>query len=401
MATTPTQTDNSKKHRACAAVAADRVLLVDDDAALRRVYARGLKDVGIEVETATSGEDACAALARARFDVVVSDINMPGMNGVELLRAVRARDLDLPVVLMTADPQVETAMKAVQYGALRYMVKPMSMRELERVIRHAALMRRMAALKRQALLQLGEKAAYPADIAGLEVSLERALAGMWMAYQPVVRWSTKSVHGYEALMRSSDPVLSHPQFVLETASRLDRLPEVGRRVRRLVAAKAQIAPAGSLLFVNLHPQDLLDEDLYAPDSPLAREAHRCILEITERGALEGTHDARACIARLRVMGFRIAVDDVGAGHAGLASIAQLEPEIVKLDISLIRNLDKEPIKRRLVGAMLDACQRMGMDVVAEGVETAAERDVIVDLGCDLMQGFLFAHPTPPFAVPVW
>src|SRR5262249_10274375 len=150
------------------------------------------------------------------------------------------------------------------------------------------------------------------------------------------------------------------------------------------------------LFVNLHTMDLLDEDLLSPDSPLSRIANRVVLEITERASLDGVKDVRSRIAALREMGFRIAIDDFGAGYAGLASFALLEPEIVKLDIMLVGDIHVNATKQKLVKSMAELCKDMGIMVVGEGVETAEVRDALVALGCDLLQGYFFARPGTPF-----
>jgi EAL domain-containing protein (putative c-di-GMP-specific phosphodiesterase class I) len=101
------------------------------------------------------------------------------------------------------------------------------------------------------------------------------------------------------------------------------------------------------------------------------------------------------------MGYRIAIDDLGAGYAGLTSFAQLEPEVVKLDISLVRDVHKEPTKQKLVRSMVGLCREMGLHTIVEGIEAVEERDALVDLGCDLMQGYLFAKPDRPFPAPRW
>jgi EAL domain-containing protein (putative c-di-GMP-specific phosphodiesterase class I) len=150
------------------------------------------------------------------------------------------------------------------------------------------------------------------------------------------------------------------------------------------------------LFVNLHTHDLLDEELFDRDRPLARIADRVVLEITERASLHHIGDVQSRISRLREMGFRIAVDDLGAGYAGLTSFAQLEPEVVKLDMSLVRGIHGQPTKQTLVRTMITMCHELGMKVVAEGIETCEERGAIIEAGCDLMQGYLFARPGPAF-----
>ena len=104
---------------------------------------------------------------------------------------------------------------------------------------------------------------------------------------------------------------------------------------------------------------------------------------------------------LRRLGYRIAVDDLGAGYAALGALAMLEPDVVKLDMSLVRDLDRHPTKRRVVGAIATLCRELGSKVVAEGVETAIERKVLVELGIDLLQGYLFAKPARGFPQPTW
>ena len=126
-----------------------------------------------------------------------------------------------------------------------------------------------------------------------------------------------------------------------------------------------------------------------------------VLEITERASISTIDNVRTRIGRLRDRGFRIAVDDLGAGYAGLNSFALLEPEFVKLDMALIRDIDTSPVKQKLVSSMTKLCNDLGLHVIAEGVETLAERDTLCELGCDLFQGYLFARPGPPFPETQW
>lgn len=155
------------------------------------------------------------------------------------------------------------------------------------------------------------------------------------------------------------------------------------------------------LFVNLHVTDLLDPVLLSPSSPLTPIANRVVLEITERSSLDEVKDVRSRIAALRELGFSIAVDDLGAGYAGLTSFTLLEPEIVKLDMSLVRDVHQNSTKQKVVRSMTQLAKDMGCMVVGEGVECRAERDALVELGCDLLQGFLFARPGRPFPEVTW
>ena len=377
------------------------VLLVDDEPEAQRGFARVLRARGHEVTTASRGTEAMAKLSAGHFDVLVSDIAMPDMDGIQLLREVRRRDLLVPVILATGQPAVKTAAEAVEMGAFQYLIKPIRKDSLCQVVEHAVRMHRMARTKQEASELLGKSAALGGDRAGLEASFDRTVESLWMAYQPIVDVRTRTLYAYESLLRSNEPALPHPGSVLDAAERLERLDVLGRAIRSKSASEVAKSPQVPRLFVNLHVRDLLDPDLVNPDAPLSKIAKRVVLEITERSSLEDVRDARTRVAALREMGFRIAVDDMGAGYAGLSSFALLEPEVVKLDMSLIRDVHKNATKSKVVRSMIELSRGMGIEVVAEGVETADERDTLIELGCDLLQGYLFAKPGKPFPNVDW
>jgi EAL domain-containing protein (putative c-di-GMP-specific phosphodiesterase class I)/ActR/RegA family two-component response regulator len=378
-----------------------RVLVVDDEEALRNVIARWLTRSGYEVVVAADGTEAAAVIESGGYDVIISDVAMPGLDGVSLLRLARARDPDVPVILVTGSPHLSGAIEAMRSGAFDYLVKPVQLDKLSQLVARAHLLYRMARVKSEALGLVSGGGLGLADHNALEASFERALASMWMAYQPIVRARDRSLCGYEALLRSNEKTLPHPGAVLDAAERLDRLGDLGRHVRALVAQPLSDCPADVLLFVNLHSRDLTDPTLVARDGPLAPVSRRVVLEITERASLDGVGDVRARVAELREMGFRIAIDDLGAGYAGLTSFVQLEPEFVKVDMSLVRGIDANTTKQKLVGSVVSLCRDLGMQVVAEGIETVEEREVLVSLGCDLLQGYLLARPGKAFPAFTW
>lgn len=371
---------------------APRILLAEDEVALARGISRILVSEGYDVVVVHDGAHAIAKLVDTEFDMILSDIQMPEITGVQMLREVRAHDLDVPVVLMTADPSLDTAIKAVELGALRYMRKPVAMDELLAVTKKAVQIGRLARFKREAVSLIGAPATEAGDRAGLIAAFDRAMDTMWIAFQPIVREGGE-IFAYEALLRCDEPAIPHPGAFLGAAERLDRLVELGRRIRRLATESFRVhAPADALLFVNLHPRDLLDDELVTPTSALSRIASRVVLEITERAPLDGVRDLSGRLTALRALGFRIALDDLGAGYAGLTSFTSLEPEFVKLDMSLVQKIDASPMRQRVVASMAALCKDLGMQVVAEGVERAEERDAVVSLGCGLLQGYLFARP---------
>lgn len=378
-----------------------RVLLVDDDELLRTIYGTLLRDMGFDVTGADSAEDALERVASQSYDVVFSDIQMPGMGGVEFLKAIRQKDMDVPVVLMTGAPSIESAIQSVEYGAFRYLPKPVSAAVLEETAQRAARYHTLARLKREALSLAGRGALWPSDRAALEGRFEQALDRMWMAFQPIVSCTGRRIHAYEALLRSDEPTLQWPGEMLEAAEQLDRLPDLGRRIRDSVAGRLPELPADARVFVNLHPLDLNDAELFGGHDPLVRASARVVFEITERASLHNVAGLQDKLQTLRRGGCLLALDDLGAGYAGLTSMAQIEPEYVKLDMSLIRGIDRQPTQQKLVRSMVNLCQELEKQVIAEGVETTAERDALLGMGCDLLQGYLFARPARELPAVAW
>jgi EAL domain-containing protein (putative c-di-GMP-specific phosphodiesterase class I) len=384
---------------AAAKAAPARVLVIDDEPLMRKLLGRLLTVAGYEVVVTEGGAEAIELLWHSTFDVVVSDVNMPGVDGIEVLRFVRERDPDLPVILVTACASTDTAIGAVQHHATAYMTKPIDSKRLQEEVAQALTMHKLARVRREAHALLTKREASPDG--ALVATFERALSGVFMAYQPIVCISRREIFGYEALVRSSEKELPHPGALFGAADKLDRSRDLGRIIRRKSIEPYVKGDQTLRLFLNLHAQDLLDDTLFDQDSALARMADRVVLEITERAQLESVMDVNVRIARLRELGFKVAIDDIGAGYSGLTSFALLKPDMVKLDMALVRDIDKDPVKRRLASLVIQLCRDLGIEVVGEGVETRNERDVLLELGCDLLQGYLFGRPSPPFCVAVF
>ena len=373
-----------------------RILAVDDDPSMRRLAEKVLTSPARIVDTAGSGAEALELLRGAHYEVILTDIAMPGMTGLEFLRAVRDYDPDVPVVLVTGSPALETAIESMEYGAFRYLLKPVSPADMQAVVDRAIRLHAIARLRRRALDIVSGDALRPSDRASLEGPFQRAIQSLHMVYQPIVSSRERRVYGYEALVRTSEPMLVSPADLLASAEQLTRVRDLGRAIRRRVAEDSVNAPPGSVLFVNLHVSELEDEALYSPNAPLTKIASRVVLEITERASLEEIKDVPGKISRLRELGFRLAVDDLGAAYSGLSTLARIEPEIVKLDMFLARGLAANSASQAVVRSMVQLCRDLGMAFVCEGVETEHDRNALVELGCDLFQGFFFARPEKGF-----
>ncbi len=309
------------------------VLIVDNDDATRVAVGRILEKADFNVTAAKSAPEALELLGAKQFDAIVTDFMMPGMNGLEFLHLLRQRDPELPVIILTGHPSFESAVMAVKEGGFRYVTKPFVHEELCCTVREAAAMYRLAVLKRRAFEDRTSGIWQIDEISKLSTQFDIALEGLWMAYQPIIDWPNKGLFGYEALVRTTALTMGNPGLLFDAAERLGRVRELGRQIRRLVAGAVHAAPLDAAIFVNLHSADLNDEDLFSAGAPLSEHANRVVLEITERASLEQVKDVQGGLNKLRKLGYRIALDDLGAGYAGLTSFAQLEPDIVKLDMS--------------------------------------------------------------------
>lgn len=222
---------------------------------------------------------------------------------------------------------------------------------------------------------------------------ERAV---YVDFHPIVYADTEEIFGYEALARGVMRSLRSPEVMFEVAEEADLIWELSRLCRaRAVEGLDSYLREGESLFINVDPHDFNDPAFTAKE---VSQPERVVIEITERTAIKDYPKFREKLGVFREMGFRFAVDDAGSGYAGLGSIANLEPDFIKLDISLINAIDTNFIKQNLVETMVKFANDHGAMVIAEGVERAEEFMAVRNLGVHLVQGF-FLHKPSSSAVP--
>ncbi|MBC8328805.1 MAG: EAL domain-containing protein [Planctomycetes bacterium] len=387
--------DPSSNSSSGPAESAGRLMVVDDDPGMLDLY-RAILGEEYHLHLYSTAEDALEELSHHRFDLAVCDLSLPGLDGIALLRLIRKHDLYMPVVLATGAPSVETAIEAVEFGALRYLVKPFSAAELLKVVRFGLGLGHMAVARRRATEHLTGRSLPDSDRAGREAVFERAMRDLRLDFQPIISWSEQRTVGYEALLRTGEELLASPERLIDAAEELDRGWELGRAVRRMAAAAVRDLEGDIKLFVNLRPDDLNDPELIDATAPLSKVAPQVVLEVTERESFDVVTASANKVACLRLLGFGIAMDDLGAGDNGLVTFARLEPDVVKLDMLLVQGADRDQVQQMLVRSLCQLCQELNTRVIGEGIETHAQRDALVDAGCDLMQGYLFGMPRPGF-----
>ncbi|MFH1132377.1 MAG: EAL domain-containing protein, partial [Pseudomonadota bacterium] len=217
-----------------------------------------------------------------------------------------------------------------------------------------------------------------------------------MVYQPIVNLADQTIFAYEALVRCAETTLRNPHILFNVAEQGKRIWPLSRVLRRIAMEAVPRLPKEALLFVNMHPLDFDDPHLFQEDSLLFDNAKKVILEVTERAAIADFQRFRSNIHALRKTGARIAVDDLGSGYAALSAVTEINPDFIKFDMTLIRNIDTSPIRQNLLRNMISFAADSGAKVIAEGVETLEELQTLQALGSDYVQGFYLARPTPHF-----
>jgi EAL domain-containing protein (putative c-di-GMP-specific phosphodiesterase class I)/GGDEF domain-containing protein len=230
-------------------------------------------------------------------------------------------------------------------------------------------------------------------VADLKTTLREG--AVYVEYHPIVVTTTGETYGYEALARGSLRGLRSPEILFGVAEEANLIWELSRlcRQRAIEGIDTRLEPH-HLLFLNVDPHDFRDPTFrYLDLDELGIEQpERIVLEITERTAITDYPAFQEYLRTFRERGFRFAVDDAGSGYAGLGSIANLAPDYIKLDISLISGIDTNFMKQNLVETMVTFANDQGIMVIAEGVEREEEWETVKGLGVHLTQGFLFHKP---------
>ena len=239
----------------------------------------------------------------------------------------------------------------------------------------------------------------------LSAELDRVLTTRQIScvYQPIVHLGDFAVLGYELLARGPlRSELHFPDALFATARAENRMHELDCVCRSVAARSSAALPKGYLRFINAEPSALFSQtvgELWAEEfveatPPELREL--TVMEITEKSVIEDFVLMRDVVRQLRERGFRVAVDDAGAGYSGLQTMVELEPDFIKLDMSLAHGIERSHVKQKMVGILRDFCGESGIDLIAEGIETRAQLDSLVGLGIVHGQGYLFARPGSPY-----
>jgi EAL domain-containing protein (putative c-di-GMP-specific phosphodiesterase class I) len=306
----------------------------------------------------------------------------------------------VPIIVLTADSTPEAREDALSAGASDFLTKPVDRTEVvlrARNLLHARLLHgRLRAHNAQLRSEIAARDAAD-ERARSEASdkvrrLRRVLEDDQprIVFQPIVQLDRPRIVGYEALARFDHQPLRTPDVWFAEAAEVGLGVELELAALRLALQQFPSTSSGPVLTLNVSPTTALTSAL--ADLLAGHDPERLVLEITEHAPVDDYDELVATLGRLRSTGLRLAVDDAGAGFASLHHILLLRPDVIKLDISLVRDINQDPVKRALASSLVTFARDIGSTIVAEGIETPAELATLVELGVPWGQGFYLGRP---------
>jgi EAL domain-containing protein (putative c-di-GMP-specific phosphodiesterase class I)/ActR/RegA family two-component response regulator len=377
------------------------VLIAEDDGQLRAVLSALIdSEPALQLVGAASDADEAIELARlTRPDVAIVDVRMPGGGGAKVARELRRSSPDTKVLALTAAADRDTVLEMLEAGVVGYLVKGSSAEHIIESIGRAGSGQSMLSAEvtgdviSELVGQLGNQRRGEEKERRRRGRIERAIAeerALQIVFQPICALDTLEPTGFEALARFPGPPQRGPEHWFREAS------EVGLSVQlEIVAVERALAHLAELagdayMSINVSPATVVSTDFKRVLSNV--DAQRVVVEITEHAPIANYDTFNAGVAGVRALGTRLAIDDAGAGFASLRHILRLEPEFIKLDITLIAAIESDRSQQALAAGIISFADGIGAAVVAEGIEHAEALDALRGLGVPFGQGFHLGRP---------
>lgn len=377
------------------------VLIADDEETVLETLAAV---VGSEpdLEVVAEAHDAPTAIelaSREQPDVAILDVRMPGGGGLRAAREILRRSPPTHVLALSAHEDASTVLAMLRAGALGYVVKGESTQEIIKAI-HRCLDERttisghvtndLAHALAEQLHEVRRGSGDRQKHARITRVLENGQPEM--VFQPIVETTEGTLAGVEALARFNAIPDRSPDAWFAEAESVGLLRELELAAVEAALSQLDRVPEPSFVSLNVSPSTAGSSEFR--DVLRHVRLERLVLEVTEHAPIDDYAELNDAIRGLRTKGLRLAIDDAGAGFASLRHIVLLSPDFVKLDITLIRNVDSDEVRHAVVTAITAFASQIGARVVAEGVETAEELAALKDIGVHLAQGFYLGRPGP-------
>lgn len=376
------------------------VVIAEDNPVMRLALADlfELKGAPRLVGVASGVSEVLELIARLRPSVAVVDVRMPDGGAPYVARQARKRYPDTKILAFSADDAPSVVLEMLRSGAAGYLLKDSTSDEIFRAIRQVAGGGRVLSpvLTGPILGEVGESFAHEEkmlqEAAQRREAVAEILAGqhLEMVFQPIYALERRAIAGAEALARISHEPQRGPAEWFAEAAEVGLLPDLELMALQ-EAMKAFGTPrAERYLSVNLSPSTIpaaLDTEALGEGS-----VEGIVIEITEHEQIDDYQTLRESLAGFRARGGRLSIDDAGAGYSSLRHILELNPDFIKLDLSLTAGIETDRSRRALAAGLISFAKVLGATVIAEGIETAGQLAILVGLGVAFGQGYHLARP---------
>ncbi len=387
-----------------------RALVADDDPVSRGIVAEQLLGLGVQhVRSASSGRAALEQLREdTRINLLVTDLKMPDLDGIALLRDLETLPRCVNVIIMSAlGDKILRAAETIGVGhnlrVLGTFSKPVRRSKLSDMLAKAITAPAQTTATAQNL-------SFNPAVQSHDILDALQNGGHKIVVQPEIAASTGRFQALEVLSRWTHPALKlhSPGEVITAAEKAGLMHELLQSTLRQCGQASQHWQSHGLdptISINLSNQNLANTDLpYYLVESCARHgltSRNVIFEITETAVPASAKTNLAVAFRLGLNGFKLAIDDFGTGHSNLTQLQDMQFQQLKIDKSFVDGLEHSQEARIIVESSLQLAKKLGMKTVAEGVESAGQADILRTMGCDLIQGYLFARPMAPEDFPAW
>ncbi len=385
-----------------------RVLVVDDDPFMVNLTGKLLDRLG--VASHRSAEDGHAALAildepDSAFDIILCDLNMPGMDGLEFMRHLASRGSDAGIVLISGEDErllesagsLARAHKLDMLGVLGKPVKPDNLKALIGQYQPKAADGRTAAV-----------GGIPVSEADLRAALD---GGQFVpVFQPKVDIASRAIKGVETLLRWHHPErgVIGPGSFIPLAEELGLIEEMTFQVlANALKATADWKAAGldTHVAVNFSVDTLkqldLPERIMEAANAVGMDPQALTIEVTESRLMEDPTAPMEILTRLRMKGIGVSIDDFGTGYSSMEQLKALPFTELKIDRAFVCGAAEDRAARAILESSIDLARKLGLSIVAEGVETDSDWSLVAELGCDLVQGYYIARPMAGSEIVPW
>ena len=373
------------------------LLVIDDEHDVAEFMAEAGRQCGFEVTIALCRDEFDTAIKSAEPLVITLDLEMPNCDGVEVLRLLAEKKSRSSILLVSGmDEKVMNTVlrlgREFKLNMLGTLQKPVRLVELENCLKKTLPVEEITSNMLKTAIEQGELVVYYQPLITLNSGHDNEICGV----EALVRWQKPGQglippNKFIPLAESSGLIASLTHYVLQTALREHK------KWRR----------EGIDLIISINLSALLLNDLSLPDQidtalrVLNIKSSRLKLEITETGAMHDPKQAMDILTRFRIKGISLSMDDFGTGYSSLVQLYRLPFSELKIDMSFIMELDKNPEARKITETCINLASSLGLTTCAEGVETADTYHLLRDLGCTSAQGYYMSRPIPAEEIPAW